>query len=433
MLRLLPIGLLTSLSIVLSGCGGGQNTDYFGLKMEATGNGGYYASRMDAVTQTADGGMLAAGKSNDDLWLIKLNPNGTVAWQNTYIQVFSVYRGMVGLSDGAQAIAGKTINGETFLLVIEANGAVRSLRTYPGFDFTNFQKASNGFHVMGSMDGSAALMHLDNAGNILRQAFYSQMETLVALASLPNGDLVVAGNRGNEFDDVGRVDIGLLKLTSQWQVSASRFYARNNTRLDIAGLYLNPNQQLVLGGTLQNGHFADTAYSERPYTLTINQNLDFVGAQAYSFNKFARIYDMTSLADGSTVMIGEFSTSDSDFSQKRASMIKLNATGAIAWKKSYAFPSSLGEIPADLTKTTKGFLFAGMYTDRSDYGFTISTNESGIIENTRMNVSDIPNGNISNIALDTYNTSVTRQNLPLEAILHQAPIPRATTSNLTRY
>ncbi|MDI6733382.1 MAG: hypothetical protein QME16_05630, partial [Planctomycetota bacterium] len=76
---------------------GTGSADFWVLKLTSTGSidwqktyGGTGYDRANSIQQTADGGYVVAGNTtsfgagSNDFWVLKLNNDGTVAWQKTY-------------------------------------------------------------------------------------------------------------------------------------------------------------------------------------------------------------------------------------------------------------------------------------------------------------------------------------------------------------
>lgn len=425
--------LLATTGLLLSACGGTGNTDYFALQIEATGDAGFYRARMDAGKQTAQGGMILAGKNNDNLWLMKFNAQGDVLWQNTYMPVFSVYRGLFLLPGDAYAVAGITGDGEAFLQVLESDGSVRFLKTYPDFYFKAAHKANNGFFFLGEHADGGGLLHLTDAGDLISSKSYSDIGPLHAILELPDGELIATGERGNMFSEEGRLDLTLLKLSADLNLISARVYGGENTGFYPAGLYLGANQQIILGGNLEYGTFTDQNNFQEPIKLIIDDNLEITNAKKYRFNKQARILDLLPTDDGGSLLMGRFSQTDNDFSQSHPVLVKLNQTGTLQWAKRYEFPRATGGTAIQLTRTDQGYLMAGTYTASGDYGFAISTNLDGVIEESGFDVDNLTNGTASSFNLSEYSYNISAETVAQEVLLHAAPIPQSSGAKLTRH
>ncbi|MDX1693578.1 MAG: hypothetical protein R3208_07420 [Ketobacteraceae bacterium] len=427
--------LVALFALLLTACGGGNgNTDYFALQIKPTGSGSSGFAGMHAVAETPEGGMILAGRRSGDLWAMKFSPEGNLLWENTYLKTFFVYKGIFPLDDGGFAAIGMH-EGSAFYLALESNGSVRFLKTYPGLFYEEVSRASNGFYMMGGVDfGGAGLVHIDDAGNVLFASEFTNLDTITRTLELPNGELFVVGEKGNPYSDDGRVDLGLLRVSAQGDLLDSRVIGRDRMVFDADGLHLNADQQIVMAGDMEHGFGTPEAVLVEPFRLVINSNLDVLSASTYRFFKESRAFDILPTNDGGSLMLIELGEIDSQHTALHPTLVKLDAAGAMQWKKRYQFPDSKKTAGWQLLQTSMGYLFAGLGYEAYDYfGFAISTDFSGVIVDSDLSVVDVSFGTRSSLSLTTYNNPVEGLPLTMEPIVHQNPIPVATNSQLTRY
>ena len=132
---------------------GAGNYDIWVLRLDAVGNvtwektfGGSESDWGKSIRQTdddadgnADDGFIVAGYTvsfgagSADIWVLKLNTNGDIAWQNTYGGTGDDYSDSIfQTADGGYIIAGTTnsfdtANGDFWLLKIAADGSLTTL------------------------------------------------------------------------------------------------------------------------------------------------------------------------------------------------------------------------------------------------------------------------------------------------------------------
>ena len=427
--------LVVLISLLTTACGGNGNTDYFALQIKEGGNSGYSTGWMQAISETPDGGMILAGKRDGDLWVMKFSAQGNVLWDNTYIKTFYVYRGLFPLNGGAFAVIGLQ-EGNAYYLVLESDGSVRTFKTYPGLWFKEVEKAGNGFYLLGGSDfGGAGLVHIDTAGNMISSSQYTNLDVLRRIMELPNGELIAVGEKGNPYDDNGRVDLALLKLSAQGDLLASRLYGKHRMIFDADGLHVNSNQQIVLLGDMQHGYETAEANTIEPIRLVINnQDLSIQSASKYRFFKESRITDTLATNDGGMLLLGHFGESDYQYAQRHPALVKMDSTGAVQWKKFYKFPQANSTSGAHLLATAKGYLFAGEGYDAYDnFGLAISTDVNGAIPDSSLKIENVNSGTRSSLALTNYSNPVQSEPLVIEPILHQPPLAVPVSSKLTRH
>lgn len=112
--------------------------DIWLLKLDSSGAidwqytyGGAWREESSAIRQTSDGGFILAGFTDSfgagdrDIWLLKLDLNGTIQWQRTYGNAESNYPESIELTtDGGYLIGGQT-SDEWLVLKLDGNGNIR--------------------------------------------------------------------------------------------------------------------------------------------------------------------------------------------------------------------------------------------------------------------------------------------------------------------
>jgi len=146
---------------------GEGGSDLWVLKLDAEGNvvwqktyGGSGEDSGGAVRITPDGKYLVAGKTTSfgagdtDLWVLKLEMNGTVVWQRAYGDLYyEGFSSMDSTSDGGCVIVGEYSHSwDAWILKLDARGNVEWQRTYGrylgGEDANAIQQTSDGGYVM---------------------------------------------------------------------------------------------------------------------------------------------------------------------------------------------------------------------------------------------------------------------------------------------
>ncbi len=169
--------------------------DFRVVKLSNNGNiqwvKAYGGSGLDwayTVQQTADGGYIVAGHTpsfgagQDDFWVLKLDANGNIQWQNAYGgSGWEVAKDVQQTADGGYIVAGYTQSSfrsgrDFWILKLDANGNVEWQKAYGGdYDeeaYSIQQTADGGYIVagytktFGSWLGSAWILKLDSNGDI---------------------------------------------------------------------------------------------------------------------------------------------------------------------------------------------------------------------------------------------------------------------------
>lgn len=189
-----------------------------------------------ALIQTSDGGFVLLAESNyytghvfpppsgysETVWLVKTNSSGSLQWSKTY--GLGDANSLIQTSDGGYAIAGQTINPNSYYLLIKADssGNLEWNKTYYHMD-ENFlctvtQTSDNGYALGGwiwlrSNGGgpNMAITKTDSQGNEQWTNYYGAGATF-AMAKTSDGGFALAGNRLVKVDSAGN---------QQWSISLS--------------------------------------------------------------------------------------------------------------------------------------------------------------------------------------------------------------------
>ncbi len=159
----------------------GTGADYLLLRLDSSGNvvwqktydNSYYDS-ANAVQQTSDGGFIVAGYtsagSSSDMWVLKLNSDGSVAWQKAYGGADNeVANAVQQTSDGGFIVAGYTGSFgagdmDAWLIKLNGDGSVAWQKAYggAGTDTANaILQAADGGYIFGGYSSSFGAGSLD--------------------------------------------------------------------------------------------------------------------------------------------------------------------------------------------------------------------------------------------------------------------------------
>jgi hypothetical protein len=181
---------------------GAGNQDIWILKLNADGTvawqktyGGAGNDDQNSIRETSDGGYIVAGNTlsfsnnNGAGWILKLNADGTVAWQKTYGVQGGCWMDIVQQTtkDGGYIVAGGTNSAgaggwDAWILKLAADGKVVWQKTYgkAGNDEISSiqQTAEGGFIANGYMTDKSGtftwVMKLDPMGKIIWQKTYGE-------------------------------------------------------------------------------------------------------------------------------------------------------------------------------------------------------------------------------------------------------------------
>jgi uncharacterized delta-60 repeat protein len=203
------------------------------------GSGNDYAS---SVQETSDGGFIVVGRTNSfgvggyDFWVLKLDSTGSVSWQNAYGGSGNDYAYSVEQTfDGGYAIAGSESfagNGSVYVWIVklDPSGSVVWQKTYrdSGWDeaYSIQQPPDGGYVVAGytsSHEFDMALdfwvLRLDPTGGVIWQKAYGGqgMDYGRSIEVTSDGSFVVAGDV-HSFGAGGQ-DLWVIKLDADGGIS----------------------------------------------------------------------------------------------------------------------------------------------------------------------------------------------------------------------
>jgi uncharacterized delta-60 repeat protein len=233
---------------------GSGSSDLWILKLDADGAvawqktyGGAEADETYSIQQTSDGGYVAAGYSYSfgsgsyDLWVLKLNADGTVAWQKTYGGTdYEAANSIQQTSDGGYIVAGYTDSfgsgGEDiWVLKLDADGTVAWQKTYGLGDEDwayAIQQTSDGGYIMAGYtyhstepaDANFWVLKLDSDGTVDWEKTYggTEYEYAYAIRQTSDGGYIVAGQTFSFGVDFG--DTWILMLDEDGAVTWENAY-----------------------------------------------------------------------------------------------------------------------------------------------------------------------------------------------------------------
>jgi hypothetical protein len=133
---------------------GAGKADIWVVKLDGDGEiewqnayGGPNVDRSRAVQQTRDGGYIVSGMTNSfgegarDFWVLKLDPDGNIEWQKTYGgKDFDVSRAIELTSDGGYIVAGWSKSfgvrwGDYWIIKLDIDGKIQWEKSYGGEGF----------------------------------------------------------------------------------------------------------------------------------------------------------------------------------------------------------------------------------------------------------------------------------------------------------
>jgi len=228
-----------TVKLTVTGPGGSDEevkVNYIAVGVWAKSYGGTGQDHAYSIQQTIDGGYIVAGWTMSfgagfyDLWVLKLNSNGSVAWQKRYggadyDDAYSIQQ----TSDGGYIVAGRTwsfsaSSGDFWILKLNADGSVAWQKRYGGADYdgaSSIQQISDGGYIVaggtesfgaGEMTSDFLVLKLNSNGSVAWQKRYggTSYDWANSIQQTIDGRYIMAG----ETASFGLADLWVLKLAS---------------------------------------------------------------------------------------------------------------------------------------------------------------------------------------------------------------------------
>lgn len=207
--------------------------------------GGVYFDQFNSIQQTGDGSYVAAGETwsfsakGSSLWVLKLRSDGTIGWQKTYGRgLYNRADSIRQTGDGGYVVAGHTDpfstgNLNVWVLKLNSNGTVEWQKSYSGMDydraFSIKQTNDRGYIVAGETESfgtgrfDAWILKLNPDGTPAWQKTYGGLksDSAFSIQQTDDGGYIVAGE--TKSFSTGWTTPWVLKLgpggTVEWQKS----------------------------------------------------------------------------------------------------------------------------------------------------------------------------------------------------------------------
>jgi len=396
-LAAITIIVIISIIWLLAGCnnptGGGGNAPggSSGLSIEWAKcyGGGSYEAAYDLI-QTADGGDIVVGLSwssmegdvgtshgGGDCWLIKLNANASLEWQNCLGGSKSEsIKSICEAQGGGYIIAGSTnsnngdISGnhssddDIWVAKISSNGTLESQKCYGGtglewinsmipmsgggYVLAGYTTSNNG-DVGGLHGGSSAadawIVKLDStATNIVWQKSLggTNEERAQGIQQTSDGGYIVAGATYSNDGDVsgmkGLCDAWIVKLNSSGTLEWQKCYGGTNADYAEDIQQTSDGGYIVAGATYSNdgdvsGNYG--FYDGWLIKLSSSGTLEWqsrLGGSGWDF-----FYSVRQTSDGGYLLTGSTDSTDHDVKDNHGGydiwIVKINSSGALEWQK----------------------------------------------------------------------------------------------------
>jgi len=337
-----------------------------------------------SITQTTDGGLAVAGwtvstsVSNNELLVLRLNSDGTLAWAKAFggsvpSNRYNRANSIIQTTDGGFAIAGtrggfSASSWDLLVLKLNPDGSLAWVRTFGGTDmdmaWSIIQTTDGGFAVAGATRSFGAgnddflVLKLNPDGSLAWARTFggTGIEWARSVIQTTDGGLAVTGNTGSF--GAGADDFLVLKLNPDGSLAWARTFGLvgEGDRWEVPYSIT----QTTDGGFAVAGWTAWTDGEGFTYydllALKLNPDGSLVWARTFEGPTQDYAYSIIQTTDGGLAVAGETGVSSYDLL-----VSKINPDGSLAWARTFGGTDYQGA--CSITQTTDGGLALAGYTE----------------------------------------------------------------------
>jgi len=287
--------------------------DVYVLKLNSDGSlawqktyGGSNYDRAYSIQQTTDGGYIVAGytwsfgSGGCDVYILKLNSNGTLVWQKTFGGGLDDFAYSIQqTTDGGYIVAGSTNSFgaggyDVYVLKLNSDGSLAWQKTFGGglddFAYSIQQTADGGYIVAGKMSGYGCVLKLDSDGSLVWQKTFGG-GAAYSIQQTTDGGYIAAGYMSGDVD--------VLKLNSDGSLAWQKTFGGNGNDEAYSIQQTTDGGYIVAGYTWSFG-----AGWEDVYVLKLNSDGSLAWEKTFGGNGDDVAYSIQQTANGGYVVAG---------------------------------------------------------------------------------------------------------------------------------
>ncbi|MDK2886045.1 MAG: hypothetical protein PWP54_603 [Thermosipho sp. (in: thermotogales)] len=362
-----------------------------------------------SILLTNNGGIIFAGETSNDYWIVKLNENLNIEWQKILGGSYGDYAYSIDFSsDGGYIVAGYATSkdgsvtgthggtSDIWIIKLDIIGNVQWKRAFGGSEaeFTEsiISTRDNGFIFAGSSfseDGDATSLNhgysdiwvvkLNENGDIVWQKLFggsSDEDAFSIQQTDDNGYIVVGYTFSNDGDVTGKHELSdywVLKLAEDGSLEWQKALGGSDYEEAYSVIQTNDGGFLITGFSFSNDGDVSGNHGEEDcwvVKLDENGNVQWQKSLGGSKSDFGRAALQTN--DGGFIIAGYTKSDDGDVSENHGSadywIIKLSENGNIEWQKT--FGGSDYDKLYDIKLCNDGGIVMAGYTESNDGDIT---------------------------------------------------------------
>ena len=327
-----------------------------------------------SVQETRDGGYIVAGHTKSfgvggDAYVLKLNSDGNLAWQKTFggngdDVVYSVQE----TTDDGYIVAGYTNSFgaggyDIYILKLNSNGTVIWQKTFGGGlddKAYSIQQTTDGGYIVagytnsfGSGSYDVYILKLNSDGSLAWQKTFggNNEDYAYSIQQTTDGGYIVAGYTRSL--GAGKYDVYVLKLNSDGNLAWQKTFGGSVED------YAYSIQQTTDGGYIVAGYTISFGYGNRnAYVLKLNSDGNLAWQKTFSVSGNAESYSIQQTTDGGYIVAGKESLYKLGNYNYDVYIVKLDSNGESVWQRTYG-GNNYDEAYSIQQTTDGGYIVAG--------------------------------------------------------------------------
>ena len=355
-----------------------ESYDYWLLKYDATNQlewqktyGGSADDRGADLIQTSDGGYVMVGKSKsndlqvsenagfDDFWVVKLDSNGSVYWENSFgfagsdvpysiIQTNDDGYLLTGVLDVSasngqgdrNSILSRHAGGDYWVIKLNSNG-VKQWSNYYGGSFTDtaydaIQTEDDGYIIVGSSDSNDVditnnkgtydfwIIKISATGNLVWEKSFggSEIDEAHAINKSADGNYLIAGDtRSSDLDisqNNGAADLWVIKITPEGTLLWEKTLGGSSFDVGRSVSKTQDNGFIISGSSRStNASFSSNKGQNDAWVIKLNSGGDLEWQKTIGGSEVDFFYDTVELNDQTVVAVGDSNSSNEDIYENK--------------------------------------------------------------------------------------------------------------------
>ena len=313
--------------------------------------GGAGRDVINDVKVLPDGDIIAVGYTNSsgaggyDALVMKLTPNGSVIWAKTYGGPKNDEANAVVLTKGGDVIVVGWINGsntnkEVWVFKLNPNGSVIWQKIYGKGEATAVALTPDGgivlagYTTVNPLEVTAWILKLSQNGNLIWRRAYDNRRAL-AVAVAPNGDIIAVGSINTGLEVVGastNTRFWVIRLSENGKVAWQKSYEGVGTCAARA-VAVAPNGDIVVTGWTLGYGPGPAGGKENIWVFRLRGDGSVIWQRVYGTPEADNSTAVAVAPDGDIILVGW--TKGVSMYITDAWILRLEGNGSIIWQRAY--------------------------------------------------------------------------------------------------